>query len=181
MRVAILKRRQNKMSLTLKANSLRELVNLSDHQIAVWSLVYSLIALVVSLVALVVSIYAIRRSNKNSSAATFVTLHEGLREGWRRFLKAETNNDKQYELSELLNLFELACAIHSERSLVGVSRELAGEYIRESWALLSANEDAKARIYAMLTTPETFSYMRKFFGKAELSSLLDPPTSPIPK
>ncbi len=110
-----------------------------------------------------------------------MTLNEGFRQAWQRFLEAKEENAKQYEFSELLNLFELACAIHSERSLVGVSRDLAGSYIRESLQLIEGNEDARKRINKTLTTPETFHYIRKFLGKAKIVALLEPPTSPIPR
>jgi hypothetical protein len=159
-------------------------MDFTDHHIALWSLLASLVAVAVSLVALLVALYAIRRSNRNSSAATLVTLNEGFRQAWQRFFEAKKAKDEarlQYELSELLNLFELACGIHLERSLVGVSRKLAKDYINETWELLSNNEDAKKRIRVMLTSPKTFEYIRKFLGKARCSSFLEPPTSPIPK
>lgn len=156
-------------------------MDLTDRQIALWSLLFSLAAFAVSLVALFVSLYAIRRSNKNSSVATLVTLNEGFRQAWQRFLEAKNEQVAQYEFSELLNLFELACAIQSEHSLVGVSRELAEAYIKDSWELLSNSEDAKKRIRVTLTTPKTFNYIRQFLGKKYCSSLLEPPTSPIPK
>jgi hypothetical protein len=155
----------------------------TDHQITLWSLLVSLVALIVSVVALLVALYAIRRSNKNSSAAALVTLYEGFRQAWRRFLDAKKANDDaglQYELSELLNLFELACGIYSERSLVGVSRELAHAYIEDSWVLLENSEDARERIRRMLTDRQTFKYIRKFLGK-RCPSILTPPVSPIPK
>ena len=132
-----------------------------------WSQLFAILALGVAIGALFVSVYAIRRGNKNSSAATLVTLNEGFRQAWQRFLEAKEENAKQYEFSELLNLFELACAIHSERSLVGVSRDLAGSYIRESLQLIEGNEDARKRINKTLTTPETFHYIRKFLGEGE--------------
>lgn len=160
---------------------MQALMDLTDHQIALWSLLFSLVALAVSLVALFVSLYAIRRGNKNSSASTLVTPYEGFRQAWQRFLEAKNEQAKQYEFSELLNLFELACAIHSEHSLVGVSRELAEDYIRESWELLSNSDDAKKRIRLTLTRPRTFIYIRKFLGQACCSSLLEPPTSPVPR
>ena len=158
-------------------------MDFTDHQITLWSLLVSLVALAVSAVALLAALYAIRRSNKNSSAATLVTLYEGFRQAWQRFLDAKKANDDaglQYELSELLNLFELACGIYSEHSLVGVSRELAHAYIEESWVLLENNDDAKKRIRRMLTDPKTFKYIRKFLGK-RCPSLLEPPISPIPE
>ena len=157
------------------------LTNLSDHEIAAWTLFFTILALGVAILALYVAVRAIRRGNKNSSTATLVALYEGFRQAWRRYLGAADERTKQYEFSELLNLFELTCAVHSEHSLVGVSRDLAGSYIRESFQLIEDNEDARSRIARTLTTPRTFEHIRKFLGKSGVAALLQPPTSPIPK
>lgn len=148
------------------------LINLTDHQIALLSFVVSFAALLFALASIFVALYAISRSNKNSSAATLVTLNEGFRQAWQRFLEAEDDAGRQYELSELMNLAELACAIHSERSLVGVSRELAGDYLEKSLSLLSDNADARGRIPAMFNSPETFEYIRRFLNSRSNAQLL---------
>jgi hypothetical protein len=150
--------------------------------------VVALASLIFSVVSIVVAWYAISKSNKNSSAATLVTLNEGFRQAWQRFLGAQNESERQYELSELMNLAELTCAIHSERSLVGVSRELVQDYLQRSLSLLVHNEDVRKQIPAMFHSPETFEYIRRFLHRranAQLSkcwsSVIEPPTSPIPK
>jgi hypothetical protein len=65
----------------------------------------------IALVALVVSWLGIWRANRTTSAATLVTLKEGFRQAWSRFFDAQDEAEKYYELAELLNLFEIACAI----------------------------------------------------------------------
>lgn len=126
--------------------------------------IVAVITLVIAVVALVVAWHAISRSNKNSSAATLVALYEGFRQAWQRFLDAEDDAGQQYELSELMNLVELACAIDSEHSFVGVSRKLVREYLENSLLLLSNNENAGRRIPAMFTSPTTFEYIRRFLN-----------------
>lgn len=161
------------------------LTGFSDHQIAVLALVVALASLSVSVVSIFVAWYAICRSNKNSSAATLVTLYEGFRQAWQRFLDAKDDDkERQYQLSELMNLAELACAIHSERSFVGVSRELVEDYLQSSLSLLVNNEDVRNRIPAMFRSPDTFKYIRRFLDfplNADLlkrwSPLLEPPFS----
>jgi hypothetical protein len=165
------------------------LLDLSDHQIAVLALIVALASLAGSVLSIVVASWAISRSNKNSSAATLVTLYEGFRQAWQRFLDAkEDDRARQYQLSELMNLAELACAIYSERSFVGVTRVLVQDYLQSALSLLSDNEDVRKRIPAMFNSPETFKYIRWFLHlrrNGQLSKqwfpLLEPPTSPIPK
>ena len=107
-----------------RTDALGALLNLSDHEIAVLAFVAALASLAVSVVSIIVARYAISKSNKNSSAATLVAVYDGFREAWQRFLGAKDNSEGPYQLSELMNLAELTCAIHSERSFVGISREL---------------------------------------------------------
>jgi hypothetical protein len=111
----------------------------------------------------VVAIYAIRRGNRNTSAATLVMLNDGFRQAWQRFFAADDNKD--HEFSELMNLLEIACGIHKEKSLVGVSRELSQEYLEHVLLLLEANEDARRRIEAAIHTPTTFKYIARFRTK----------------
>lgn len=85
-------------------------------------------SLAVAFCALAVAWYAIKRANKTTSAATMVTLNEGFRSAWGRFLAAE-GNQRETELAELLNLFEIASAIWLEGSVSGHSAELMGEYL----------------------------------------------------
>lgn len=164
-------------------------IGLSDHQIALSAFVVAIASLSVSVVSIFVAWHAICKSNKNSSAATLVTLYEGFRQAWQRFLDAKPDdNGRQYQLSELMNLAELACAIHSERSFVGISRELIEDYLQSSLSLLANNEDVRKRIPAMFHSRETFKYIRRFIESRPdeqlsklWSPLLEPPPSAPPK
>ena len=122
----------------------------------------AVLSVAVSLIALAVAIVAIRKSDRNTSAATLVTLNEGFRQGWHRFLPAEEEVERQHEFSELMNLLEIGCAIYMEGSLSGVSRELAEEYLGNVLSLLEANQEARTRIEAMRQSPTTFKYIRQF-------------------
>jgi hypothetical protein len=167
---------------------LHALLDLSDHQIAVRGYVLTLFSLLITVLSIAVAWRAIRRSNKNSSAATLVTIYEGFRQAWLRFINIKDDDRGQYELSELMNLVELACAVYEDRSFVGVTKELMRDYLRSSLWLLCDNQAAQERIPVMVDSPDTFKYIRKFLGSranAQLwerwSLLLRPPTSPIPK
>jgi hypothetical protein len=132
---------------------LRSLLAASDHQLTAG-------ALVIGLLALWLAAYAVRRSNENSSAATLVTLYDGLRQAWQRFLSEPNDGRRQFELSELMNLFELTCA--TEGSFVNPSKELLENYLESSLRALLSNAEARARIPAMLDSPDTFKYISHF-------------------
>lgn len=123
-------------------------------------------SLFVALAALVVSIFAIVRANATASAATLVTLNEGFRQAWERCLKKDIASDAlSYELAELLNLFEIACAIYLDRSLTGNSRELAAEYLKSSLSLLVSHEHLNDKALALLQDKTTFIFIKKFFNQ----------------
>lgn len=115
----------------------------------------------VSLIALCVALYAIRRSNRNSSVATLVTLNDGFRQAWQRFFAAP-EAAKDHEFFELVNLLEIACGIHCERSLFGISRELSREYVEHVLLLMEGNAALRARLEAAIHAPTTFKYIRRF-------------------
>jgi len=119
-------------------------------------------SLAIAAIALVVAVVAIRRADRNSSAATMVTLNEAFRQAWPRFLYAKDETEHQYEFSELMNLLEIGCAIYLEGSISGVSRELIEEYLGNTLSLLESNKDARSRIELMRHSPTTFKYIRRF-------------------
>lgn len=119
-------------------------------------------SLCVAFVALCVSGYAIWRANKTTSAATFVTLNEGFSNAWKRFIEAKTDEQKNYELAELLNLFEIGCAIYIEGSLSGNSSKLMSAYTENVLNLLSGNDFAKNQIKTLLQDENTFEFIKKF-------------------
>jgi hypothetical protein len=133
-------------------------LSLSD-QIAIAS---GAVSFTISVIALVVALFAIQKGDRNSSAATLVTLNEAFRQAWQRFLSAKDDTTRQYEFSELMNLLEICSAIYLEDSLSGVSRELAEEYLGNTLSLLEGNQDARAQIESMRHSPTTFKYIRRF-------------------
>lgn len=115
----------------------------------------------VSIIALSTALYAIKRSSLNSSVATLVTLNDGFRQAWQRYLEAP-ETAKDYAFSELANLLEIACGIHWEKSLFGISRELSSEYVEHVLLLIEGNDDARRRLEASIHTPNTFKYIARF-------------------
>ncbi|MDZ5454866.1 hypothetical protein [Labrys sp. ZIDIC5] len=126
-------------------------------------------SLVVAIIALLLAWYAVWRGNRNSSAAILVTLNDGLRQGWQRYIKASDDGEKLYELAELANILELSAAILMEKSLVGVSRELMEEYLCGSLSLIEDNESARSAIASLRHSPTTFKYLVGFLTAATRS------------
>jgi hypothetical protein len=116
--------------------------------------------------ALIVAIYAIRRGNKNTSAATLVALNVAFRDSWEKFLQAKEDDldIKAFHFAELMNLFELACAVYREKSLAGNSRDLVRKYMEEILGKLVKSPYADARIPDLLTGETTFIHIKEFLN-----------------
>jgi hypothetical protein len=136
----------------------------NDLQTADWIAVVSGAAsLVVAVSALAVAIFAIYRGNRNTSAATVVTLNVAFRDAWERFLKA-SDDDKEFHFAELMNLFEIACAIYQENSLAGVSGDLMKKYLQDILGVLVKSPYADEQIPKLLTGSTTFLEVKKFLN-----------------
>jgi len=125
----------------------------------------ALASLAVAAVALLISVYAIIRANATASAATLVTLNEGFRQAWERCLRRQDDDATNYELAELLNLLEIACAIYLEKSLSGNSRKLIFEYLDSVLSLLIKNSSLNDRVPRLLQTDKTFIFIKRFLKK----------------
>lgn len=136
-------------------------------------------SLAISVVALVVAWFGIVRANKTTSAATLVSLNEGFRQSWQRFVAtlddAKKDNVQLDALAELLNLLEIACAIYLEKSLSGNSRKLMFEYLDSSLKILVKSQQASEQVYLLIQSKTTFIYIKKFLRKKPALSVTIPP------
>jgi hypothetical protein len=119
----------------------------------------------ISVIALGIAIYTVQRANKTTSAATMVTLNEGFRSAWERYLRSE-DLEKAAALAELLNLFEVACAAWAERSITGNSAELLQEYLQSVLRLLAGNKAISEEVSKELIQDRTtFKFIRLFLQR----------------
>ena len=122
----------------------------------------ALVSLLVSLAALAVSVFAIVRANNTTSGSTIVSLNEAFRQAWDRYFNAKPEQ-KSYELAELLNLLEIACAVYLEWSLSGNARELIFDYLRRVLSLIIEHKEISTEIEKkLLQDKETFLFIKKF-------------------
>jgi hypothetical protein len=138
--------------------------------IATWSFVVALASFIAAIASVYVAVCATRKSDKNASVAMLVTLSEAFRDGWQRVFSSikaiqrePDGEDTRYtSFSELLNIFEIACAIMNEKSLAGFSKEIIHKYLVDSLELIIHNEYARSQIPRMLTDETTFEHIKTF-------------------
>jgi hypothetical protein len=137
--------------------------------IALWSLV-------VACISLAVALFAILKGNRNASVATLVTLYEAIRQAWQRFEGAAQEDERWYELCELINLFEITAAILNEKSFAGHSKSLMKDLLEEALGKITGDAWAQPKIQEMLTSDTTFEHIGKFYKakKADTLSITKP-------
>lgn len=136
--------------------------------------IWDVAALLASAVALIVAVIALRRSDRNASAATLVSLYEALRSAWGRYLQAKKPAQSEFEFAELVNLIELACSIYLDKAVHGAAREMLEEYLLEVLEILRSDDGARNRIASLMERPNTFKYLRRFFGEMRRLGKLRP-------
>lgn len=122
-------------------------------------------ALIVSSAALGIAIFTVWRSNRNTSAATLVSLYEALRAAWGRYLQAEKPDQVEFEFAELINLIELACAVYLDAAVHGATREMLEEYLVEVLEILRADDVARKRMAGLMERPNTYKYLKLFLRR----------------
>ncbi len=92
----------------------------------------------------------------------FITINDCFSQTWQRFLLEDDESKKQYNFCELMNLFEISCALHHEGSIVGVSGKLMKEYLIDTLKLIDGNEDAVREFRRTASSVNTYKYILCF-------------------
>ncbi len=132
-------------------------------QIAEYSFIAAVAAVVAAIAAIFIAIYAAFKANRNSSVATMVTLNESSREAWKRFLSASSEDDRSYELAELLNTLEIASSILNEGSCAGVSKKLLEDYLKEAISALGEDSESSRMIPSLFSSDKSFEHIQKYY------------------
>ncbi len=86
---------------------------------------------------------------------------EAFREAWERFDDPDATK-RNYHFHNLMNLFEVGCAIHQDRSVHGASKQLLEDYMRDTLTMIARNAGARAEIARMRNNPHVFEYLKRF-------------------
>lgn len=121
-----------------------------------------LVSLLIALVAFVVSLVALHRSDRTSSAGTLVSVYDSISSAWARFLVAEGDAKQNFELAELLNRLEVACAMSLGGGIHGTAKELMDDYVENSLIEIAADGSALQAIHRLRHRSTTFKYIVRF-------------------
>ncbi len=80
-------------------------------------------------------------------------------------MKEPQSDASSYNLAELINLFEIACAIYLEGSVSGNSRRLMADYLNNVLTHLVKTPSTNEHVLQLLQTEKTFEFIKKFLKK----------------
>src|SRR5262249_17979792 len=82
------------------------------------------------------------------------------------YFDSKEPEQRSYQLAELLNLLEIACAVYDEWSLSGNARKLVYSYLKNVLSDLIKHKEISAEIEKkLLQDKETFFFIKKFLSK----------------
>ena len=123
------------------------------------------IALVLNAGALYVAARQLFHGRRGTSAAALIALNESFRQAWLQFTNAGTEDAKQHNLADVMNLLDLTCAIFEDRLFVGRGGQLLEDYLCDTLILIGQSQDARPRIEAMMMTEKTFEHVVRFLQR----------------
>lgn len=93
-----------------------------------------------------------------------------MRQGWQRFLAENDKGDHDraaFELTELFNIVELACAIYYDSSFSGNVHRIVRQYLTNFMSFTDMNERFQEVFQASIDTPDTYEFIRRFRDEME--------------
>lgn len=133
----------------------------SSDKLAALSLGVAVLSLVLTLGALAFAILQLSYARVASSGSLLVSIQENFRQAWARYKQAG-EQEKQYELSDLMNAVETACTLYFDGVFAKGSREIIEDYLCDVCALLQGGEETRGRIGEMLQQESTLRFYFKF-------------------
>lgn len=126
------------------------------------SLIVATGSCVVSMVALAVSLIALRRSDRNTSLATLVSINQGLSDAWRHYLYDPSPEMRDLAFGDLTNLLEIGCAAYLSGSIHHESKKLLGQHLCGTLNIIEGHAPAHHALRELREAPATFANLRSF-------------------
>ncbi len=118
-------------------------------------------ALVVNVIALGFTGWSVYRQAKATDLNAYFQFMEQCLAAWRRFRGAQ-EKDREFELTEIFNLFEAACHLYNKHRIHGATREMVKNFLCDMLPGVFKNQYAKDVFQTSISGPKTYSEIRRF-------------------
>jgi len=129
--------------------------------------------LLIAIGALIYTARTLRESARGRDVENHLTFMEKLNSAWKAFGTATNDDDRYVEFTNLVNLFEASCHLFNKKVIIGTTREMIRDYLKDMLPVVFADEMSRAMIVRARTHADTYGNIRIFAKKNKLQSVLD--------
>jgi hypothetical protein len=149
--------------VSLEADDWSAWVSFWGNAASIGSFFLSAIAFIVAIVALIYSYNQLVWARRSAAVATVVSIDASLRTAWNSYLTCGEDELRQrLHFGEVLNTWELACAVWEDRVFVGKAGDMMVDTICLQMKMVSEEPSMNARIEGLIEDPENFAAIVKF-------------------
>ena len=126
--------------------------------------------LIVSAIAFFCSVWWIRRQAQAFDINNYFRFKDEFSDAWRR-VRDESEEKRDFELAEILNLLESASHLYNKRTIHGATREMVQDYLCEVITDVFKNEKVKSLFKESHSGPKTYAEIRRFARKHKIKGV----------
>ena len=126
------------------------------------SVVISVVSATIALGSCLSSLLGFRLQTKSIDFNNCLEVVKQLAEAQRRIRDAASNETRDFEIVELLNLMEALALLVNRGRIARSAAEYTGHFLEEAWASLKANDDVLPLVEKSISGADTYSELLKF-------------------
>lgn len=119
------------------------------------------LALIINIFAFLCTAWWIRRQVQVADINNYFRIQEKIPQAWRKF-RDESEEKKDFEFIELLNLLETVSELYNSRIIHGSTRKMVRDYLSEVLPRLLTDEYAVSRLKNTRSGSDTYSEIERF-------------------
>ena len=129
--------------------------------------------LVINTLALFLAAWSIRRQADAIDVRLYFQITEKISTAWRQYKDSEEEN-RNFEMTELLNLLESLAHFYFKRRIHGVTRDMVKEYLLEIVPEIGRENRVREVFQENRSGPDTYDYIRRFAKANDIANIPAP-------
>lgn len=126
--------------------------------------------LVINTLALLQTAWSIRRQADAIDVRLYFQITEKISTSWRQYRDSEEEN-RNFELTELLNLLESLARFYFKRRIHGVTRDMVKEYLLEIVPEIGRENHVRKIFQENRSGPDTYNHIRRFAKANDIANI----------
>lgn len=126
--------------------------------------------LVINTLALFLAAWSICRQTDAIDVRLYFQITEKVSTAWRQYRDSKEEN-RNFELTELLNLLESLARLYFKRRIHGVTRDMVKEYLLEIVPEIGRENRVREVFQENRSGPDTYDYIRRFAKVNDIANI----------